>query len=134
MATKISDLTSVSSLDGSELIEVVQSGANKKATIGQINAITSHNPTPLVTLTRADHFICMKSGNTVQVIINNVSFEETGVVGFATIPFHPQYISYFVGYDLDGTMIKFSIRNDGVISVINGTGKLLYGSFTFVAV
>ena len=38
MATKISDLTSVSSLDGSELIEVVQSGATKKASVSQVNA------------------------------------------------------------------------------------------------
>lgn len=42
MATKISDLTSVSSLDGSELIEVVQSGANKKATTnGIVGALSS---------------------------------------------------------------------------------------------
>ena len=37
MATKISDLTSVSSLDGSELIEVVQSGANKKVSSKDLN-------------------------------------------------------------------------------------------------
>ena len=36
MATKISDLTSVSSLDGSELFEVVQSGESKKATTNQL--------------------------------------------------------------------------------------------------
>lgn len=49
MATKISDLTSVSSLDGSELIEVVQSGANKKSPISKINetqVLTVTNQTP----------------------------------------------------------------------------------------
>ena len=37
MATKISDLTSVSSLDGSELIEVVQSGGSKKCTVNDLD-------------------------------------------------------------------------------------------------
>ena len=33
---RISELTAVSSLDGTELVEVVQAGTNKKATISQI--------------------------------------------------------------------------------------------------
>ena len=98
MATKISDLTSVSSLDGSELIEVVQSGANKKSPISKINERKTYSATDVVS---GATITIERSGNTItlnaQVYPLDSSYASYKAIGVVPSEIRPNNGSVVAG-------------------------------------
>ena len=86
------------------------------------------------TPTRCDTFRWYKNGNVVQVKIDNVQYSDTSIVILGHLPsgYAPSATVYFLGIDVSGNVIKFFIDTSGNIRVVENTGKLLYGSVTFI--
>ena len=95
------------------------------------------NVTQDVTPFRSDNFQYIKSGNVVELIINNVGYatnytSDTKIGHINVNPISP----YNRGYirNGDGNPVNILVNNAGEILIANnGAGKLLYGSFTFLA-
>ena len=124
MTTKISDLISVSSLDGSELIEVVQSGANKKSPISKINEWT------LVTDT-TNLKIYERMGE-VAIMINGLTVSTADYANVTTSPIKPLFAVWEkcnVGFlYVDATNGTVSLYNDALTGYTTGT---VYGTLVF---
>ena len=92
--------------------------------------------TPSITPTRNDLFRYAKRGNAVQIYINNVSFGQSMAsdTKIGQVPYKPLYLTRFLLYMNDGSIAIGNVREDNGNILISGysSGKLLYGSFTYL--
>ena len=138
--TALSNIAIGTGLSASNLSAVSSGGLNDLSSqINTLNgkfAITEGTITDVVTPSRADLFKCYKSGNVVQVLVNNVSYASAFSTDteIATLPYAPLGLCRFMLLQLNGTIASGFINQNNKRMTITGynAGQLLYGSFTYL--